>query len=123
MLGSRLREVGINADREKSLKKKGMSSERRRSVQDTEEDYHHVQQRRLSYSSSSYTQFRPLLLTLTLRVMSTPDQASGSGANPERASALPKAIGSMAKKAGDTTRLGGQKMKFVPTLPARRKKE
>lgn len=47
------------------------------------------------------------------------DALSGSG------SALPptKAIGSLAKKQGDVTRQGTQKLKFVPTLPARRKKE
>ncbi|EPQ56451.1 hypothetical protein GLOTRDRAFT_59707 [Gloeophyllum trabeum ATCC 11539] len=36
---------------------------------------------------------------------------------------VPKAIGSLAKKQADVTRLGTQKLKFVPTLPARRKKE
>ncbi|EIW58634.1 uncharacterized protein TRAVEDRAFT_37496 [Trametes versicolor FP-101664 SS1] len=39
---------------------------------------------------------------------------SGSGSNP------PKAIASLAKKQSDVTRLGTQKLKFVPTLPARR---
>ncbi|KIJ20854.1 hypothetical protein PAXINDRAFT_178443 [Paxillus involutus ATCC 200175] len=34
-----------------------------------------------------------------------------------------KAIGSLAKKQSDVTRQGTQKLKFVPTLPARRKKE
>jgi len=34
-----------------------------------------------------------------------------------------KAIGSLAKKQPDITRQGTQKFKFVPTLPARRKKE
>ncbi|KAI9464187.1 RNA polymerase III RPC4-domain-containing protein [Boletus coccyginus] len=38
-------------------------------------------------------------------------------------SAGPKAIGSLAKKPPDVTRQGSQKLKFVPTLPARRKKE
>lgn len=38
-------------------------------------------------------------------------------------SAGPKAIGSLAKKPSDVTRQGAQKLKFVPTLPARRKKE
>lgn len=33
-----------------------------------------------------------------------------------------KAIGSLAKKQDDVTRQGTQKMKFVPTLPVRRKK-
>ncbi|KAI0352301.1 hypothetical protein OH77DRAFT_798124 [Trametes cingulata] len=42
---------------------------------------------------------------------------SGSGAN------TPKAIASLAKKQGDVTRLGTQKLKFVPTLPSRRVKE
>lgn len=36
---------------------------------------------------------------------------------------VPKAIGSLAKKQNDVTRLGAQKLKFTPTLPARRKKE
>ncbi|KAI0704293.1 RNA polymerase III RPC4-domain-containing protein [Cytidiella melzeri] len=35
----------------------------------------------------------------------------------------PKAIASLAKKQSDVTRMGTQKLKFVPTLPARRKKE
>ncbi|EIN05957.1 hypothetical protein PUNSTDRAFT_106087 [Punctularia strigosozonata HHB-11173 SS5] len=43
---------------------------------------------------------------------------SSTGAGPSS-----KAIPSLAKKQGDVTRLGTQKMKFVPTLPARRKKE
>jgi len=34
-----------------------------------------------------------------------------------------KAIASLAKIPADTTRAGTQKMKFVPTLPIRRKKE
>ena len=34
-----------------------------------------------------------------------------------------KAIASLAKIPADTTRAGTQKMKFVPTLPFRRKKE
>ncbi|KAI0320859.1 RNA polymerase III RPC4-domain-containing protein [Amylostereum chailletii] len=34
-----------------------------------------------------------------------------------------KAIASLAKKPTDTTRSGAQKLKFVPTLPARRKKD
>lgn len=38
-------------------------------------------------------------------------------------SSVPKAIGSLAKKPSDVTRQGTQKLKFVPTLPARRKKE
>lgn len=38
-------------------------------------------------------------------------------------SAGPKAIASLAKKPSDVTRQGTQKLKFVPTLPARRKKE
>jgi hypothetical protein len=36
---------------------------------------------------------------------------------------IPKAIGSLARKQADVTRQGTQKLKFVPTLPARRKKE
>ncbi|KAI8996571.1 RNA polymerase III RPC4-domain-containing protein [Trametes punicea] len=35
----------------------------------------------------------------------------------------PKAIASLAKKQSDVTRLGTQKLKFVPTLPSRRVKE
>ena len=34
-----------------------------------------------------------------------------------------KAIGSLAKKQSEVTRQGAQKLKFVPTLPVRRKKE
>ncbi|KAH8093816.1 RNA polymerase III RPC4-domain-containing protein [Cristinia sonorae] len=45
------------------------------------------------------------------------NSASGAG------NSTPKAIASLAKKPTDTTRLGTQKLKFVPTLPARRKKE
>ncbi|RDB20935.1 DNA-directed RNA polymerase III subunit rpc4 [Hypsizygus marmoreus] len=47
------------------------------------------------------------------------DAPSGSG------SGLPptKAIGSLAKKQSDVTRQGTQKLKFVPTLPTRRKKD
>ncbi|KAF8817581.1 hypothetical protein BYT27DRAFT_7199114 [Phlegmacium glaucopus] len=36
---------------------------------------------------------------------------------------VPKAIGSLVKKQADVTRQGTQKLKFVPTLPQRRKKE
>ncbi|KAH9945719.1 RNA polymerase III RPC4-domain-containing protein [Amylocystis lapponica] len=35
----------------------------------------------------------------------------------------PKAVASLAKRPSDVTRLGAHKLKFVPTLPARRKKE
>ena len=45
--------------------------------------------------------------------------ASGSGAPP----AAGKAIASLAKKQSDVTRLGAQRLKFVPTLPPRRVKE
>ncbi|KAJ7077909.1 RNA polymerase III RPC4-domain-containing protein [Mycena belliarum] len=45
------------------------------------------------------------------------DDASGSGAGPS------KAIASLAKKTAEVTRLGTQKLKFTPVLPARRKKE
>jgi hypothetical protein len=38
-------------------------------------------------------------------------------------SATPKAIASLAKKQADLTRQGTPKLKFVPTLPAKRKKE
>lgn len=53
---------------------------------------------------------------------STSSQRSGSQreAGPSDA---PKAIGSLARKQSDVTRLGTQRLKFVPTLPARRKKE
>ncbi|KIK19237.1 hypothetical protein PISMIDRAFT_683438 [Pisolithus microcarpus 441] len=50
---------------------------------------------------------------------STSSQRSGS----QRESDVPKAIGSLARKQSDVTRLGTQRLKFVPTLPARRKKE
>ncbi|EEB90987.1 hypothetical protein MPER_10731, partial [Moniliophthora perniciosa FA553] len=43
---------------------------------------------------------------------------SGSENSPK-----PKAISSLAKRPTDVTRGGTQKLKFVPTLPARRKKE
>ncbi|KAF9556662.1 hypothetical protein CPC08DRAFT_694206 [Agrocybe pediades] len=43
--------------------------------------------------------------------------------DPSSSSQLPKAIGSLAKKQSDVTRQGTQKLKFVPTLPQRRKKE
>jgi len=46
-----------------------------------------------------------------------------SGQNPSSQPSVPKAIGSLAKKQGDVTRQGTQKLKFVPTLPQRRKKE
>ncbi|KAI0629296.1 RNA polymerase III RPC4-domain-containing protein [Trametes polyzona] len=49
--------------------------------------------------------------------MSEQPPGSGSGSQP------PKAIASLAKKQGDVTRLGTQKLKFVPTLPARRVKD
>ncbi|OBZ73777.1 hypothetical protein A0H81_06054 [Grifola frondosa] len=48
--------------------------------------------------------------------------ASSSG-NAGPSGSTPKAIASLAKKQSDVTRLGTQKLKFVPTLPARRKKE
>lgn len=50
--------------------------------------------------------------------MSAPDEGSAAGS-----SNVPKAVPSLAKKQNDVTRLGTQKMKFVPVLPARRKKE
>ncbi|KAH0582633.1 hypothetical protein H2248_010557 [Termitomyces sp. 'cryptogamus'] len=55
------------------------------------------------------------------RTLSTPyaPAASGSGSSISPT----KAIGSLAKKQSDVTRQGAQKLKFVPTLPARRKKE
>ncbi|KDQ61552.1 hypothetical protein JAAARDRAFT_31006 [Jaapia argillacea MUCL 33604] len=43
--------------------------------------------------------------------------------NTGEGSSVPKAIGSLAKKQADVTRSGTQKLKFVPTIPARRKKE
>ncbi|KAH9479588.1 hypothetical protein JR316_0008183 [Psilocybe cubensis] len=42
---------------------------------------------------------------------------------PSSSTTTPKAIGSLAKKQSDVTRQGTQKLKFVPTLPQRRKKE
>ncbi|KAF5383831.1 hypothetical protein D9615_003678 [Tricholomella constricta] len=57
---------------------------------------------------------RDLLIQLEFSVTDAPS-GSGSGST--------KAIGSLAKKQGDVTRQGTQKLKFVPTLPARRKKE
>jgi DNA-directed RNA polymerase III subunit RPC4 len=53
---------------------------------------------------------------------------SGSGdAGPSQSTSRPsspsKAIGSLAKKQADVTRQGTQKLKFVPTIPSRRKKE
>ncbi|KAG5722158.1 DNA-directed RNA polymerase III subunit rpc4 [Termitomyces sp. T112] len=51
--------------------------------------------------------------------MSDAPAASGSGSSISPT----KAIGSLAKKQSDVTRQGAQKLKFVPTLPARRKKE
>ncbi|KAJ3761840.1 RNA polymerase III RPC4-domain-containing protein [Lentinula raphanica] len=44
------------------------------------------------------------------------DSASGSGSKP-------KAISSLAKRPSEVTRQGTQKLKFVPTLPARRSKD
>ena len=55
--------------------------------------------------------------------------SSGSGAGPSASgsgSGAPppgKAIASLAKKQSDVTRLGAQKLKFVPKLPPRRAKE
>ena len=43
--------------------------------------------------------------------------------NASGSSGPPKGVASLAKKPTDTTRAGTQKMKFVPTLPVRRKKE
>ncbi|KAF5316387.1 hypothetical protein D9619_006187 [Psilocybe cf. subviscida] len=42
---------------------------------------------------------------------------------PSSSSNTPKAIGSLAKKQSDVTRQGATKLKFVPTLPQRRKKD
>ncbi|PCH44215.1 hypothetical protein WOLCODRAFT_77085 [Wolfiporia cocos MD-104 SS10] len=49
--------------------------------------------------------------------------ASGTPGPSGSSNPAPKAIASLAKKQSDVTRLGTQKLKFVPTLPARRKKE
>ncbi|KAF9447710.1 hypothetical protein P691DRAFT_801896 [Macrolepiota fuliginosa MF-IS2] len=49
--------------------------------------------------------------------MSETPSGSASGAG------TPRGIGSLAKKQSDVTRQGTQKLKFTPTLPARRKKE
>ncbi|KAF9268993.1 hypothetical protein L218DRAFT_953555 [Marasmius fiardii PR-910] len=46
-----------------------------------------------------------------------------SGSGSDNPPSKPKAISSLAKKTSDVTRQGTQKLKFVPTLPARRKKE
>ncbi|KAK7686403.1 hypothetical protein QCA50_010627 [Cerrena zonata] len=48
---------------------------------------------------------------------------SSGNAGPSNTGQTPKVIPSLAKKQSDVTRLGTQKLKFVPTLPARRKKE
>ncbi|KAI0072688.1 hypothetical protein K474DRAFT_1604653 [Panus rudis PR-1116 ss-1] len=51
---------------------------------------------------------------------------SGSGSGtpaPTTNPSIPKVVPSLAKKQSDVTRLGTQKLKFVPTLPARRVKE
>ncbi|KAG6332652.1 hypothetical protein ID866_6437 [Astraeus odoratus] len=48
------------------------------------------------------------------------DNGSAPEAGPSN---MPKGIGSLVKKQSDVTRQGTQKLKFVPTLPARRKKE
>lgn len=52
--------------------------------------------------------------------------SSSADAGPSQPAARPssptKAIGSLAKKP-DVTRQGTQKLKFVPTIPSRRKKE
>ncbi|KAF8892109.1 RNA polymerase III RPC4-domain-containing protein [Infundibulicybe gibba] len=52
--------------------------------------------------------------------MSDAPSGSGSGTGLPLAT---KGIGSLAKKPEDVTRKGTQKLKFIPTLPARRKKE
>ena len=49
-----------------------------------------------------------------------PPSGAGAGAG---APAAGKAIASLAKKQSDVTRLGAQKLKFVPKLPPRRAKE
>ncbi|KAI0820807.1 RNA polymerase III RPC4-domain-containing protein [Trametes gibbosa] len=49
------------------------------------------------------------------------EQPSGRAGPSGSGSGTPKAIASLAKKQGDVTRLGTQKLKFVPTLPARRR--
>ncbi|KAM5533857.1 hypothetical protein V8D89_012520 [Ganoderma adspersum] len=51
------------------------------------------------------------------------EQPSGSGTPASGSSTPGKAIASLAKKQSDITRLGAQKLKFVPTLPPRRVKE
>ncbi|KAF8638950.1 hypothetical protein AX16_010424 [Volvariella volvacea WC 439] len=48
---------------------------------------------------------------------------SNSHSSSSSALPTPKAIASLAKKPSDVTRQGTQKLKFVPTLPARRKKD
>ncbi|KAI1796644.1 RNA polymerase III RPC4-domain-containing protein [Ganoderma leucocontextum] len=51
------------------------------------------------------------------------EQPSGSGTPGSGSSTPGKAIASLAKKQSDITRLGAQKLKFVPALPPRRVKE
>ena len=46
----------------------------------------------------------------------------GSIASTDELAPTPRAIGSLARKQDPTTRAGTQRMKFVPTLPLRRKK-
>ena len=53
-------------------------------------------------------------------------EQAGSSNGPSNGNINPtpsRAVPSLAKKQSDVTRLGTQKLKFVPTLPARRKKE
>ncbi|KAI0343222.1 hypothetical protein BDW22DRAFT_1394091 [Trametopsis cervina] len=50
-------------------------------------------------------------------------EGAGSSSNPAPNPTPTRAIASLAKKQSDVTRLGTQKLKFVPTLPTRRKKD
>jgi DNA-directed RNA polymerase III subunit RPC4 len=64
---------------------------------------------------------------VTAPSFSNPNPSGSGDAGPSQPASRPssptKAIGSLAKKQADVTRQGTQKLKFVPTIPSRRKKE
>lgn len=64
-----------------------------------------------------------LLTCITFCTRSPMTDNGAAGSQQAGPSSAPKAIGSLAKKQSDVTRQGTQRLKFVPTLPARRKKE
>lgn len=64
-----------------------------------------------------------LLTCITFCTHSPMTDNGAAGSQQAGPSSAPKAIGSLAKKQSDVTRQGTQRLKFVPTLPARRKKE